>query len=87
MRPIALLGQPGQNAGTDAKLDWIMQTLQTIARASQQEDLAIADTFTITNPVPQHSLNVSTATLADVTKVLGTLLGDMKKRGVNSGSG
>lgn len=87
MRPIKLFGRPDATMGVQAQLDWIMNALQAIADASETDALAISDTFTITTPTPKHSLDVSTATLADVAKVLGTLLLDMKRRGVNSGIG
>lgn len=35
-------------------------------------------TYTVTNPVTNRSLNVSTATLADVTQVLGQLIRDLQ---------
>lgn len=85
MKPL-FLGPPPQG-DSDQKLDWCIRALQAIEMASQADALAISDTFTITNISAKHSLDGSTATLSDVARVIGTLLLDMRKRGVNSGVG
>lgn len=86
MKPL-FLGPPPQGGTVDMKLDWCMRALMQIEMATQADPLAIADTFTVTTPTAKHALDVSTATTLDVAKVLGTLLLDMRRRGVNSGIG
>jgi hypothetical protein len=87
MRPVTLFARPMPGSPVQVQLDWIMDALEKIANASATEALAIADTFTVTTPTTKHTLDVSTATVTDVARVLGTLLSDMRKRGVNSGNG
>lgn len=87
MRPVYLLGRPPMNAPVEQQLAWIMDSLQRIADASAVDPMAISDTFSVTTLTQKHALDVSTATLTDVARVLGTLLSDMRKRGVNSGIG
>lgn len=82
MRPISLLGAPIKGQENN----WYMNALREIERASKEENYDVADKFTIENlTTPTYTLDVATATAADIAAVLGTLLTDMKKRGQNRG--
>jgi hypothetical protein len=72
----------------DAKMTWIMNAIDKIARYSKEEDaLFISDAYAITNlpATPVRAINVSTATNAVIADVLGQLLTDFHKRGINAG--
>lgn len=89
MRPIPTFGNPF-SMNTEAKLDWCVRTLQEICAASQRDAGAISDSFKVTNlPTANEvrTLDVTAATTADLAKVLGTLLTDMRRRGPRAGTG
>lgn len=73
----------GTPAGGKPSIEWIVQALHEIERASFEElPGEVFDQFVITNlAAPVRTLDVSTATTADIAAVLGTLIQDMKKRG------
>jgi hypothetical protein len=53
-----------------------------LCQASQEVTEEVFDAVTVTNlTTKQYTLNVSTATLADVVKVLATLITDLQHRG------
>lgn len=68
-----------------AKLFFLDQQVRAIAQASQENDTVdIASGFTIVGAfTTTRTLNVSTATLADVINVFCTLLTDLKAGGAN----
>ena len=60
----------------------IAAKVRELAQASQEVTEEIFDAVTVTNlTTKQYTLNVSTATLADVVKVLATIINDMQHRG------
>jgi hypothetical protein len=70
------------------RLEWALDRIEEIMLASQEEALAIADPFTVDNPpTPRRTLDAASGTLAEVRETLCTLLGDMKRRGSNRGTG
>jgi hypothetical protein len=80
------LGAPPVTVGTrDETMAWVINSLTEIEKASYEDIATVSDEFTVTNPVPTRSLNVSTATANDVAKVLGTLLVDLQNRGSKRG--
>lgn len=88
MRPVNLPGRPAATASIEAKIDWLMNAVDLIARYSKEPQAeSIADSYKITNlpATPVRTLNVSTATLTNVGDVLGQFLADLHKRGINTG--
>jgi hypothetical protein len=82
MRAISLTGMPPPSASIEAKVEWCITSLITIASASRQEGSTLADPYTITPPAtPLRILNAPAATLPQVAGVLATFLSDMQKRG------
>lgn len=79
MRPVNL-GTPPINADTETKLDWVIQSLQEIERASQQQNEAFFDEFTADNVTESRSFDADTATVAQLSDVVGTLIDDIKNR-------
>jgi hypothetical protein len=86
MRRLFLGAPPVSSGNRDELTNWIVQSITEIERASYDNDAAqVADDYTVTNGVTTRTLNVSTATANDVAKVLGTLITDLKNRGVKKG--
>lgn len=79
MRPVAL-GKPAIKE-LEAWKKWAEQCFAELERASQEDVAAVAADFTVTNLTELRSFDASTATLADVCNVLGTLLEDLQNRG------
>lgn len=68
-------------------MEWVIRSLKQIEQASFDEDIgAVADAYTIQNLTPTRTLDVSTATEADIAAVLGTFITDMKNRGTKRGN-
>lgn len=85
MRPVSFTSNPPDD--TKGKLDWIIEALREIERASNEEAQEVADRFTITNlATPVKTLDATTLDASDVASVLGTFINDMKRRGPNRGS-
>lgn len=72
------LGEP-----SDAKdTPWLIHAVKQIEGATFEDVEAIIDDFTITGALTEtRTLNVSTATLADLVAFVGTLITDIQKRG------
>lgn len=87
MRPIQTIAKPGPNAPLERKVDWLMNVIDRIEAASQEDTGAIADPYSVTNTTPLRTINAQTATLAQVAEVVATFLSDMKKRGMNRAAG
>lgn len=81
MRQYQIIGGPlkGQEA------PWIINQLHQISSCSQQEAAAVADAYTIANPppTPVRTLDLNTATLADLLAVVATIIRDLQLRGTN----
>jgi len=86
MRKI-VLGQPSFPIATASQeVKWLAEGLAEVQRASHDQITEeIADAYTLSNVTETRTLNVSTATTADIANVLATLLLDMKNRGVKRG--
>lgn len=91
MRQVFLRPMP-PNATDSQKLDWCIQMISEIARASQDADPnKYADGYTITNLTETRTLDANAGTLADLAAaqaaidatrdVLLTFIQDHKKRG------
>jgi hypothetical protein len=76
VRPVQL-GQPMKGQ----EIQWIINALYEIERASQEDRSEIADGYTVTNLTTNRVLNSGTATVAQVAQVLATFLQDTQKRG------
>ncbi len=89
MRPLSLAGKPAASASMDAKMTWVMNAIDQIARYSQTENMSVSDVYTILNlnSPATRTLDVANPTLAQVAQVVGSVISDMKKRGVNNGQG
>ena len=82
MRPISL-GALSSQASTDDKLDWCIRAVHEIARASNEDAFVVFDSYS-TNAAPPitRTLNVSSPTSQNLAAVLGSLIADLKRRGV-----
>lgn len=75
------LGQP-LNDNDFAK--WALEAFREIERASYEDIAEIADSYSITGTLTEtRDINVTAPTAANLAAVLGTLITDLKKRGVN----
>ncbi|MFA5951553.1 MAG: hypothetical protein WC807_14840 [Hyphomicrobium sp.] len=78
---VLFLGQPLNN---DDFARWALEAFREIERASYEDIAEVADAYTVTGTLTEtRSLDVDTPTAANIAAVLGTLLTDLKKRGVN----
>ncbi|MGH6792466.1 MAG: hypothetical protein ACRECF_06985 [Methyloceanibacter sp.] len=78
-RPI---GSPPAQGGVEAKVDWLIKAVQALSRATYDMDsFAISDGFAVENLTESRSLDCDTATVAQLSDVVGTLLQDHKRRG------
>ena len=76
------IGSP-PDGDINRKMEWVIQALFTIQNTLKSSDHSIVtDGFEQTGTLTEtRTLNASTATLGDVTNVLGTLLKDFRVRG------
>jgi hypothetical protein len=83
MRPVAF-GPLPFNAGTEQKIDWIVRALQEVELASNEEPIAVADSYgTDTTFTTTRILNVTAPTASNIAAVLASFFADLRKRGVN----
>jgi hypothetical protein len=83
MRPVAF-GPLPFNAGTEQKIDWIVRALQEVELASNEDPIAVADSYgTDTTFTTTRILNVTAPTASNIAAVLASFLADLRKRGVN----
>jgi hypothetical protein len=83
MRPVAF-GPLPFNAGTEQKIDWIVRALQEVELASNEDPIAVADSYgTDTSFTTTRILNVTAPTASNIAAVLASFLADLRKRGVN----
>lgn len=75
-------GQPANKDDDKLFRDWVSTCLAEIELASQDDIPVMMKDFTVTNYTATRSLDASTATAADVAKVLCTLINDLQKRGM-----
>lgn len=80
MRPVSL-NRPASKS-PEAFKKWIEECFAELERASYEDISAIVQDFTVTNHTATRTLDAGTATLADVTNVLCTLIRDMQNRGM-----
>lgn len=88
MKQVSLLSQPPSSAPLAQQVAWLINAVQQLALASRQEGSRIADPYTVTAPggtgyALTRTLDPNTATLTQVAAVLGTLIIDMQRRGMN----
>ncbi len=79
MRPLQITGRPSGFAPVEEQMRWVLDAIDQIVLASQNDTMALGDAFALAN-VPVDGLYVLDASTA-------TLLQDMKKRGRFPGSG
>lgn len=87
--PIPMIGKPSPGAPVEMRLAWIETMLEKLVQASQASTDVIADAYRVTNAPspPVRTLDPTTATLADLSKVVATWIGDHRQRGVSGGPG
>lgn len=61
----------------------LSRKVSELCLASQDVTEEVADPFTLANLTKQYALDVNTATIADVARVLATLINDLKQRGTH----
>jgi hypothetical protein len=77
------LGALASNASADEKLAWCIRAIHEIARASNEDAVAVFDSYAVNAaPVTTRTLNVSSPTPQNLAAVLGSLIADLKRRGV-----
>jgi hypothetical protein len=83
MRPVAF-GPLPFNAGTEQKIDWIVRALQEIELASNEDPIAVADSYgTDTSFTTTRILNVTSPTAANLAAVFASFIADLQRRGIN----
>lgn len=88
MRPLIRAPRPPTSAPIDAKVEWLLDRIQEIVDASNEEGSTIGDPYKITSPVAaRRTLDATAGTLTEVREVVATLLTDMRRRGMNRGTG
>lgn len=89
MRPLRITGRPSDFAPVEEKVRWLMLAMDDVILASQQDAAELGDPFELANMPADglYSFDVTTATLADLRLIVGTILQDMKKRGRFAGAG
>jgi hypothetical protein len=71
------------NASADEKLDWCIRAIREIARTSNEDAFAVFDAYAVNAaPATTRTLNVSSPTTSNLAAVLGSLIADLKRRGV-----
>jgi hypothetical protein len=80
MRPVSL-GKPARKELEDWK-KWAEACFAELERASYEDLSTVVGDFTVTGHTDTRALDAATATLADVTDVLCTLIRDMQNRGM-----
>lgn len=86
MRPVSFMSPPPFDADTETKINWLMEAMTEIERASYEDPSEIADAMTIENHTATRSLDPTACTLNEVANVVATLISDTRNRGVNRGS-
>lgn len=81
MRPV-FLGLPANKDDDKLFKEWVAGCFSEIELASQDDIPVIVKSFVTTNYTATRTLDASTATAADVAKVLCTLINDLQKRGM-----
>lgn len=67
--------------------EWVIETFREIRDMHEEGDVFdVADEFSISNHTETISLNVSTATTADVANFVATLMDALKRRGLRGES-
>lgn len=80
MRPLSL----GQPLNDDDFAKWALAAFREIEIASYEDIAEVADAYTVTGTlIETRAIDVDTPTAANIAAVLGTLITDLKKRGVN----
>lgn len=80
MRPVAL-GKPARKEIEEWK-KWAEACFYELERASHEDLATVVADFTVTGHTDTRTLDAGTATLADVTDVLCTLIQDLQNRGM-----
>ena len=79
MRPVTLGPVP---PSTEAKLQWLVESVQKIALATREYDPNIyADGFTLTNVTADRVLDCASTSTAELADVLATFIRDHQRRG------
>lgn len=89
MRPLPRFPRPSRSAPLEQRVEWLLDRYDEIVTASQQESLAVGDPFTVSNlpAAPSRALDAANATPEEVRVALATLIADMRRRGMNRGTG
>lgn len=66
----------------DYDRDWASRLVSEIESRFESLERLIQEGYTVSNGVENRTLDVSTATLAETKEVVGTLIDDMKERGL-----
>lgn len=77
---------PPFNVATDPKWRWVVEMFRGVSVASHDQITEeIADAYTPSNVTTTRSFDADTVTTAELADVVGTLIEDMKNRGVKRG--
>jgi hypothetical protein len=90
MKPLAPLAgsPPASSAALAQQVAWLMKLGPEIVRNSRVDAMTIAQSYKITNlpTTPVRSLNVATATTAQIAALLGQFIQDLRATGANIGT-
>lgn len=87
MRPVNFPSTPPPPSDTEACLQWILDALQEIELASQEDPSQIADAMEVSNHTPTRSLNPAAVTLKELADFVATQVEDTRNRGSTRGAG
>jgi hypothetical protein len=87
VRPVNFPSAPPPASDTEACLQWIIDALQEIELASQEDPSQIADAMEITNHTPTRSLDPANVTLHELANFVATQNEDTRNRGSTRGAG
>ena len=87
MRPVQNLNPIGPKSSDEQFRNYVLNMIDRLCDASQEDAGALADPYTVTNAAPRRVFDAQTATLAETAETLATFLQDTKKRGMNRRAG
>lgn len=77
---------PMFNYVTDPRWRWVVEAIRGISNASNDQITEeIADAYTPSNVTTTRTFDADATTVAELADVVGTLIEDMKNRGVKGG--
>jgi hypothetical protein len=64
-------------------IEWMERAIREIERASLEDAMIVADSYTVSNFTESRSLSASTATTAQLANFVATFIYDLQRRSAN----